>query len=41
MTSSPSLDKVDRKFGETAAATQLIEAELGTMFLVIRGVAEE
>ena len=35
------LDDVYRKFGETAEAAQLLETELGTMLLLIRGEEEK
>jgi hypothetical protein len=34
------LDEVYRKFGQTAEAAQLLETELGTMLLVIRGAED-
>jgi hypothetical protein len=36
----PTLDDVYRKFGETAEAAQLLETELGTAQLFLRGVHE-
>ena len=36
----PTLDDVYRKFGETAEAAQLLETELGTMLLSIRGAED-
>jgi hypothetical protein len=36
----PTLDEVYRKFGETAEAAQLLETQLGTMLLLIRGAEE-
>jgi hypothetical protein len=35
------LDDVFRKFGESAEAAQLLETELGTMLLLIRGTEEK
>ena len=35
------LDEVYRKFGETSEAAQLLETELGTILLTIRGAEEE
>lgn len=36
----PTLDDVYRKFGEAAEVAQLIETELGTLLLQVRGVDE-
>ena len=36
----PNLDDVYRKFGETAEAAQLLETQLGTMLLLVRGAEE-
>jgi hypothetical protein len=35
------LDEVYRKYGETAEAAQLLETELGTMLLLMRGAEED
>jgi hypothetical protein len=37
----PTLDDVYRKFGETAEAAQILETELGTILLEVRGTDEE
>jgi hypothetical protein len=37
----PTLDDVYRKFGETAEAAQLLETELGSMLLIVRGVEND
>jgi hypothetical protein len=39
--SMPTLDEVYRKFGEVAEAAQLLETELGTMLLCVRGVEND
>jgi hypothetical protein len=36
----PTLDDVYRKLGETVEAAQLLETELGTMLLMVRGLDE-
>ena len=36
-----SLDDVYRKFGETAEAAQLLETQLGTMLLLVRGTEDK
>ena len=37
----PTLDDIYRKFGETAEAAQLLETQLGTMLLLIRGAEDD
>jgi hypothetical protein len=37
----PTLDDVYRKFGETAEAAQLLETQLGSMLLLVRGLEND
>jgi hypothetical protein len=37
----PTLDEVYRKFGEVAEAAQLLETELGTILLCVRGIEHD